>query len=580
MIGPAAERFQLDELRALPAETEWLEFKEAKHSFDLDELGKYVSALANEANLHERPCGWLIFGVKNQREAASGLRPLVGSSFRASVHELNELKLFVAQSTSPATTFARVLEVYDSDCAVGSRVVMFQIPPAPRGIPVAWKGHYYGRAGEALVPLGLKFESIRMQSAALDWTAHCVTRDWALLSAAAVLRGRALYASKHPRRAVELAQWDDSRFLTELRLARGGALTRAALLLLGEASALAALGDVSPRLTWRLVDAADAPIDYEHFSLPLVLAIDALVAKVRLHTVRILPPGQLAPLEMPNYDDWVLREALLNCVAHQDYSLGGRTVVTESPDALQFSNAGSFMPGTVDRVLNMGTAVHLYRNPCLADAMVELGLIDTIGSGIARMYRTQRDRHFPMPDFEIEAAPPSVRVRIHGRELDPAFTRTLLSVTDLTLPEVIALDHVQKRRTVDARILADLRRRKLVEGRGRAIYIAASVADAVNQRGQYARNRGLQKPALKQLVLSLIDKFGRAGREEINQTLQAAMPSVLSAEQKANRIKNLLSEMSFKDKSIEASRRGVGAIWARPAPLSTPFDQVPGSDND
>ena len=45
---------ELDRLRALPAETEWLDFKEAKQSFDIDQLGRYVSALANEANLHEK----------------------------------------------------------------------------------------------------------------------------------------------------------------------------------------------------------------------------------------------------------------------------------------------------------------------------------------------------------------------------------------------------------------------------------------------------------------------------------------------------------------------------------------------
>lgn len=579
MIDTAQARQLLDELRALPAETEWLDFKEARQQFDTDDLGRYVSALANEANLHDRPGGWLIFGVRDQRDPVSGLRPVVGSAFKCGAQALNALKLLVAQGTAPAITFMQVIELAHDDCTAGSRVLMLQVPAAPRGMPVAWKGHYYGRAGESLVALGPKFESIRTQSAAFDWSAQAVSRDWSMLSAPALVKARALYLSKHPRRAAELAAWSDERFLSELRLARGGVLTRAALLLFGEAAAVAALGDVSPRLTWRLVDDAGVPLDHAHFGLPLLLALDALVAKVRVHTVRMLPPGQLAPLEVQNYDDWVIREALLNAIVHQDYGLGGRVVVTEWPGALQFSNAGAFIPESVDRVLTMDAAVHLYRNPCLADAMVELNLIDTIGSGIKRMYRTQRDRHFPMPDFEISATPPAVSVRIHGRELDPAFTRLLLSVADLSLADVVALDHVQKRRPVDARLLADLRRRKLVEGRSPSVHLAAAVADAVNQRGQYTRNHGLQKPALKQLVLSLIDKFGRASREEINQTLLAAMPSVLTAAQKANRVKNLLSEMSDKDRSIVASRRGVGAVWTRTQPLSEGGPQAVDSDN-
>lgn len=579
MIDVAQARQLLDELRALPAETEWLDFKEARHQFDTDDLGKYVSALANEANLHDRSCGWLVFGVRDQRDPLSGLRPVVGSAFKCGAQALNALKLLIAQGTAPSITFMQVLELPHSDCAAGARVLMLQVPPAPRGMPVAWKGHYYGRAGESLVALGPKFESIRTQSAAFDWSAQAVSRDWAVLSAPAMAKGRALYLSKHPRRAAEVATWGDERFLNELRLARGRQLTRAALLLFGQPTAVAALGDVSPRLTWRLVDEAGVPLDHAHFGLPLLLALDALVAKVRVHTVRMLPPGQLAPLEVQNYDDWVIREALLNAIAHQDYQLGGRVIVTEWPGALQFSNAGAFIPESVDRVLAMDAAVHLYRNPCIADAMVELNLIDTIGSGIKRMYRTQRDRHFPMPDFEISATPAAVSVRIHGRELDPAFTRLLLSsAAELSLADVVALDHVQKRRPVAARVLTDLRRRKLVEGRGPSIYIAAAVADAVNQRGQYTRNHGLQKPALKQLVLSLIDKFGKASREEINQTLLAAMPSVLTAAQKANRVKNLLSEMSDKDRSIAASRRGVGAVWRRTPALSK--DGLQGADSD
>jgi len=569
----------LDGFRGLPAETEWLDFKEAKQSFDMDELGKYVSALANEANLHEQDGGWLVFGVKDKRDAASGLRPVVGSSYKASAAALNELKLLIAQGTSPSITFTQIFEVPHADCAPGSRVLVFQIPPAPRGQPITWKGHFYGRAGESLVALGTKFEAIRMQSAALDWTAHCVTTDWSSLSADALARGRALYALKHPRRADEVSGWSHERFLAELRLARNGSLTRAALLLFGQPGAVAALGDVSPRLTWQLLTERDEPLDYQHFGLPFVLAVDEVVAKIRIHTVRILPPGQLAPLEVPNYDAWVIREALLNCIAHQDYALGGRVQIKESPSALLFSNAGAFIPGTVEQVLDASHAVHLYRNPCLADAMVELGLIDTIGSGIKRMYRTQRERHFPMPDFEIALLPPTVSVRIHGREIDPAFTRALLSASSLTLSEVIALDHVQKRRPIDTKILADLRRRKLVEGRSPAVHIAASVADAVNQRGQYTRHAGLQKPALKQLVLSLLDKFGRATREEIDQTLLEAIPSGLTPQQKANRVKNLLSEMSDKDKTIVANRRGVGAVWTRSLPLSKSSESAEDSDN-
>jgi len=48
---------QFRELMALPYETEWVEFKEAKNNYDFDDLGKYFSALSNASNLNGQPVG-------------------------------------------------------------------------------------------------------------------------------------------------------------------------------------------------------------------------------------------------------------------------------------------------------------------------------------------------------------------------------------------------------------------------------------------------------------------------------------------------------------------------------------------
>ncbi|MEQ1685369.1 MAG: ATP-binding protein [Burkholderiaceae bacterium] len=558
----AALLVELDALRALPAETEWLDFKEARQTFDIDELGRYVSALANEANLHGRRCGWLILGVKDRRDPLTGLRPISGSAFKTGVAAMNALKLQVAQGTSPSMSFLRVGELAHADCAAGSRVLMFEVPPAPRGMPVSWKGHHYGRVGESLTALGTKYEVIRAQSELLDWSRQAVDADVTSLDEAAVRQGRALYAKKHPARAAELVGWSDERFLRELDLTRNGKLTRAAVVLFGSASGVSRLDDVSPRLTWKLMDGAGAELDYQHFKPPFVLAIDELVSKLRqrIHTVRILPPGQLAPLELPAYDDWVIREALLNCVAHQDYASGGRVVVSEWPDSIWFSNEGSFIPGSVESVLVANEPVHRYRNPCLAEAMVELGLIDTIGSGIKRMYRTQRERYFPLPDFELKSNPASVRVCIHGRELDTAFSRALLSGMDLSLEEVIALDRVQKRKALAPALLKPLRRRGLVEGRGALVRISGAVAKAAGREVSYTVDRGLDSQHYKALVVQLL-KLGPQGRPKINQLLLDKLPGAIAPEKRAAYIKTLLREMS-RDGLIETDGgRTKAAKW-------------------
>jgi len=143
----------LDELLALPAETEWVEFKEAKRSYDFNKLGKYVSALSNEANLKNRDAAWLVFGVHDRHE-------VVGSQYRQDRASLDRLKKEIADKTSNRLTFTEIHELKHPS----GRVLLFEIPPAPMGLPTAWEGHFFGREGESLAALSLvELEQIRGQ---------------------------------------------------------------------------------------------------------------------------------------------------------------------------------------------------------------------------------------------------------------------------------------------------------------------------------------------------------------------------------------------------------------------------------
>lgn len=137
---------KVDKLRSLPVEAEVVEFKEAKNTYDFSRLGKYFSALCNEANLKNVDFAWLIFGIKDKGHT------IVGSHFRPRRSDLDSLKGEIANKTTNRITF---IEIHELSLPQG-RVIMFQIPPAPKGIPVAWEGHYYGRDGEELSPLNLE----------------------------------------------------------------------------------------------------------------------------------------------------------------------------------------------------------------------------------------------------------------------------------------------------------------------------------------------------------------------------------------------------------------------------------------
>lgn len=163
---------------------------------------------------------------------------------------------------------------------------------------------------------------------------------------------------------------------------RNHQITNAALILLGRTESIQHLTPFITQITWILKDNNGAEKDYKHFYPPLLLAVDKVFQNIRNITIREMPDGTLFPQEIDQYDPWVIREALLNCIAHQDYSKRSRISVIEFPDKIIFSNAGAFLPGSLESVLNQEIPTHYYANQLLCTAMVDMNLIDTIGSGI------------------------------------------------------------------------------------------------------------------------------------------------------------------------------------------------------
>jgi len=80
-------------------ENEVVEFKQADKDYSTNDIGKYFSALSNEANLRGQERAWLVFGVNNKT------RSVVGTNYREELERLHSLKQQVAQSTEPSITF-------------------------------------------------------------------------------------------------------------------------------------------------------------------------------------------------------------------------------------------------------------------------------------------------------------------------------------------------------------------------------------------------------------------------------------------------------------------------------------------
>lgn len=523
----------IDRLRSLPTETEWVEFKRNRH--EPQELGEYLSALANAACLVNQPRGYLLFGVDDATHA------VVGTGFDPNAVKgkgNQDLLPWLGAGLRPNSGFeVHVVEHTDG------RVVLFEVGPAA-GQPVAFYGTPYVRVGSSKTALANHPEKARaIWLRGTDWSAEiCAAATLDDLDPDALPKAREQFVIKHPNQAGEVAGWDDRTFLNKARVLRQGAVTNTALLLLGRSESATLLSPAVARISWILKDADNRELDYEHIGPPFLLAGDRLLRRIRNLIVRAMPSGTLFPQEIAQYDPWVIREALHNAIAHQDYRRHGRIVVVEFPDRVIVTNVGDFLPGDVETVIRQDAPQALYRNPFLADAMVELNLIDTQGGGIKRMFETQRRRSFPLPDYDF-SDPGQVTVTLSGRILDERYTRLLMERTDLDLRQVMLLDKVQKGGQIDREAHRRLKAAGLVEGRYPNLIVAGAVAKAAGEAGRHIRERGFDKQYYLDLILALVREHGPVTRKDIDQLLVPKLPDRLTEQQKLRRINNLLLEL-------------------------------------
>jgi ATP-dependent DNA helicase RecG len=282
--------------------------------------------------------------------------------------------------------------------------------------------------------------------------------------------------------------------------------------------------------------------------------VDRVLARLRNLTIRALPDGTLFPIELSQYDPWVIREALHNCIAHQDYGLAARVNIVESPSAIRLTNAGTFLPGDVESVIRQDAPQEIYRNPFLAEAMVGLNMIDTQGGGIKRMFQTQARRFFPLPDYDL-SQPYRVVVTVRGTILDEQYCRLLMERSDLDLDLIILLDKVQKRVSITREQHRLLRRAGLVEGRFPTVMISGPVARLAGQPARHIRERGLERRYYLDMVATLVAEHGPVSRSEIDRLLMDKLPDILTPAQKRNRIHNILSVLSQEHRIRNAGSR-------------------------
>lgn len=519
-------------------ENEVVEFKEANNDYDKNKIGKYFSAISNEANLKGLQFGWLVFGVRNKDKY------ICGSNYREKVG-LNTLKQEISENTTGGISFINIYEVYPAVDSETKRVVMFQIPAAATAIPTGWKDHFNGRNGESLGALSVEeLDRIRGQEKK-DWSKQIIIdAKIEYLDKSAIALAREKYKEKmnRPHISEEVDSMDDFEFLTKLKLIINGKFTNAAMLLLGNED-FDYLFNSAPEISWRLFDSQGNIKDYEIFKIPFITASDRVFAKIRNLTYRYMPNQlTLFPTETKQYDMWLLRELMNNCIVHSDYSLGGRIYINEFEDSIILTNPGSFLPGSIEPVLKPSYNPPYYRNQLLSESMVKFNLIDTQTMGIRKVFRIQQEKYFPLPDYDLTTVN-QVSVSVYGKVLDENYSRVLFENQNMDLQTVYLIDRVQKHEKISNEAARYLRKLGLIEGKLPNIFISAKVAETIDEKGQYIKNKGFEDEAYKQWIINYLKTYKKGKKKDFIDLLDDKLPDTLSVSQKQSRVKYLLQTL-------------------------------------
>jgi ATP-dependent DNA helicase RecG len=529
---------------------EWKEFKSLKSAISGragDDVISYVSAIANMQG------GNLVIGIQDKTLNIVGIQEFAD-------YTIENIKYRVIGNCSNLNSdLFQVEQFISSD--TNKVVWIFHIPKHQFRLPVYAHKKTWQRIDDNLVEmtkarLDAILEQVQVNE---DWSKGIIPEaSIEDLDSEAMKKARVEFKKRNPKYSDEVDNWNDVDFLNKAKLTIKGKITRTALILLGKDESEHYLGS-SVKIRWNLKTIDNQDKDFEIFSIPFLLSVDEVYKKIRNLKYRYLRDGTLFPDEVLRYEPFIIRESLNNAIAHQDYSKGARINVVEfEDDHLVFSNYGSFLPKSVEDVVLNDTPEEVYRNPFLVEAMKNLDMIETQGGGIRKIFNFQKQRFFPLPDYNFEDN--KVKVTITGKILDDNFAKIIIKNSNLRLDEIILLDKVQKQKEISENEFKHLKKLKCVEGRRPNIYLSYKIIESTNDEDlkvEYLANRSFDDSHFKGMILEYLKKWGKTKRDKIDNLIIPKLSTALSEEKKKNKVTNYLSALRMEGKIINTP----GYFW-------------------
>lgn len=380
------------ELKQLKESEDKVEFKAATHNFsfagsehrDQEERRRcflgYVVAFANEGG------GMLVLGMSDNEP-----HEVVGSDFaQGKVGALED------ETYSRLGIRVRMEELYEN----GLRVLIAHIPVRPVGKMMKFEGVPLMRVGESLRNMSDEEMFAILSEQEPDFSAKiCEGISIADLDEAAIKKMKESYARKQKNSG--FLQLSTEQVLTDLKLLDNGKLTYAALILLAKKDVIHAKLPQSKTI-WEFRN-SEAQIHHDSREVidePLFTAIDSIWKLINQPTLNKKYPIQSGAyiFDLYDFNEEVIREAVLNAIAHRDYTITSEAVIKQYPNKIIITNPGGFPKGvTIENILTVSSTP---RSRLMTEILEKTGLVERSGQGVDKIFSITLSEGKAEPDYK------------------------------------------------------------------------------------------------------------------------------------------------------------------------------------
>lgn len=402
----------IEDLKNLKESEDKVEFKEAKSNFsfaggsstDQTERRKcylgYVVALANEGG------GKLVMGMTDKTP-----HEVVGSDFAE-----GKVGNLIDETYTRLGIRVKIEELREDD----KRVVVIYVPPRPVGKTLKFEGVPLMRTGESLRNMSDEEVFAILSEQEPDFSAKiCEGLTIDDLDDSAIQKMKESYAQKQNN--PQFLSLSKEQLLTDLKLLVGKNLNIAALILLGKKEAIQKNLPQS-KIIWEYRN-TESQIHHdarESIEEPLFIAIDKIWQLINQPALNRKHPIQSGAyiFDLYDFNEAVVREAILNSVAHRNYTITSEVVVKQYPTKIVINNPGGFPKGvTIDNLITVSSTP---RNRLITEILEKTGLVERSGQGVDKIFSITLSEGRNYPDY-TETDSYQVSLTLKSEIIDKAF---------------------------------------------------------------------------------------------------------------------------------------------------------------